>query len=301
MSVFSRLYHQSFFLPQPTLTGKNLPDQHDRVTIITGGYAGVGFELARIIYQRNGIVYIAFRSQIKAETAISTIKAASPASKGRLEFLQLDLSDLSTINASAEAFVTREQLLDVLVNNAGVMAPPLDSKSAQGYELQMATNCLGPFLFTKLLLPSPPGGVSIDACGGTTVTPHDKDKQANYGASKTGNVFLASELARRYGDSVQSNAFNPGNLRTELQRNMGGATRWVVERVLLYPPVYGGYTELFAGWAEEAGRREMNGGYVIPWGRFGDVRADVQAEIGKEGGKAERFWDWCERETEGYL
>lgn len=319
MSALSSFWHQSFFLPQPTLTESNLPNQLGRVAIITGGYAGVGFELAKIIYQRNGTVYIAGRNSLKAGAAISKIQTAHPDSKGRLEFLQLDLSDLSTIKGSAKDFLKREQRLDVLTNNAGVGQPPAGSTSAQGYELQMATNCLGPFLFTKLLLPvlrstpgarvtwagsltidmsSPSGGITLNETGAFVL--HPTDTPTNYGASKAGNLFLASELARRYPEGLQVNAFNPGNLRTELTRHLPGFVRWLLSVTMLYPAVYGGYTELFAGWSEEAGKPEHNGGYVIPWGRFGDVRKDVQQELGKEGGVAEKFWEWCERETEQY-
>ncbi|KAK3071629.1 short-chain alcohol dehydrogenase, partial [Teratosphaeriaceae sp. CCFEE 6253] len=153
MSTLSRFWSQSFRIPKPTLTEANLPDQIDRVTIMTGGYAGVGYELSKIIYQRNGTIYIAGRSPGKAEKAIQAIRAAHPNSTGKLEFLHLDLGDLRGIKKSAEAFLAKERRLDVLVNNAGVMHTPPGSKDAQGHELQIGTNCVGHFLFTKLLTP----------------------------------------------------------------------------------------------------------------------------------------------------
>ena len=175
------------------------------------------------------------------------------------------------------------------------MIPPLGSTSAQGHELQIATNCLGPYLFTKLLTPvlQQTAALSDTAVGSVRVTwaaslgvevispkpggmillpngnfvPDKEDNQKNYGASKVGNVFLATEFARRHKDSgVVSNAWNPGNLKTELQRHSGTLllmmTSW-----MLYSAVYGAYTELFAGCSDEAGRKEANGGYVWPWGR----------------------------------
>lgn len=87
---------------------------------MTGGYAGLGFELSQILYAHDAVVYVAGRSQSKASTAITRIKDAFPKSRGRLEFMNVDFSDLSTIKPGAEAFLTREQRLDVLVNNAGV-------------------------------------------------------------------------------------------------------------------------------------------------------------------------------------
>lgn len=144
---------QSLFIPKPTLTEKNLPDQAGKVHIVTGGYAGVGQALVGILYDKNAVVYVAGRSQDKADVAIAAIRNKYPNSKGRLEFLYLDLSDLPTIKPAVESFLSKEKRLDVLVNNAGVMFPPRDVKSAQGYEMQMATNCIGPFLLSKLLTP----------------------------------------------------------------------------------------------------------------------------------------------------
>ena len=328
---FSRLMNQSFFIPKPTLTDDNLPDQTGRVFVVTGGYAGCGLELTKMLYRHNGTVYVAGRSRNKGDVSITAVKAAYPNSKGRLEFLQLDLADLSTIKQSANDFLSRESRLDVLTNNAGVMDPPAGSVSAQNFELQMATNCLGHFLFTKLLLPilsrtaelpdsptgsvrvtwgsssagdlgSPKNGVTLDKEG--SYVPDPKGRQfTNYGASKAGDFLLAAEFAHRYplkgNKGVISNSWNPGNLKTELQRNSNLAFHIAVGW-MLYPARFGGYTELFAGWSEEAGRPDKHGSYIIPWGRFGVQRDDVMAGVGKQGGTAEKFWDWCEKETRQY-
>lgn len=88
--------------------------------IVTGGYTGIGFELCQILYKRNATVYIAGRSQIKSTNAIANIQKTSVTSTGRVEFLYLDLSDLSTIKPAVESFKAQQQRLDVLVNNAGV-------------------------------------------------------------------------------------------------------------------------------------------------------------------------------------
>jgi retinol dehydrogenase-12 len=137
-----------------------------------------------------------------------------------LEFLLLDLADLTTIKRSADEFLSKESRLDTLWNNAGVMTPPAGSKSAQGYELQLGTNCLGPFLFTQLLLPilrqtaasSPPNSVRVLFTGSLVAelsTPkgginfddinHEKTGSQNiaYGQSKVGNIIVGNEFARR--------------------------------------------------------------------------------------------------------
>jgi retinol dehydrogenase-12 len=143
LSGLKSFWNQSFRIPAPPLTEKNLPDQTGKVHVVTGGYAGVGQELARILYSKNATVYVAGRSLDKANISISATKFLFPSSKSRIEFLKLDLADLSTINKSAEEFMAKESRLDVLVNNAGVMFPPAGEKDEQGHELQMGTNVLG--------------------------------------------------------------------------------------------------------------------------------------------------------------
>lgn len=90
--------------------------------IITGGYVGVSFELCKILYALNATVWIAGRSEPKAQKAMRAIKDSLPHSKGSIRFLQLDLSNLSTIKPAVESFIAQSQRLDVLVNNAGVRA-----------------------------------------------------------------------------------------------------------------------------------------------------------------------------------
>jgi len=189
---------------------------------VTGSSSGVGKELAQILYAHHAKVYVAARSQDKADAAISSIKSNFPNSKGELVFLPLDLGDLTTIKASAEAFLSKEETLDVLWNNAGVMVPPQGSKTVQGYELQLGTNNVAPFLFTKLLTPvlvktaklKPPGSVRVVWTSSSTAevfSPKggiefenldyktDKSAWVKYGVSKAGNIYHAREYAKRYG------------------------------------------------------------------------------------------------------
>lgn len=319
MALILDALRQCFWIPTPTLTEKNLPDQTGRVFIVTGGYAGVGKELSKILYQRNGTVYVAGRSKGKADCAIEEIKRAVPSSDGRLDFLHVDLADLLTIKGSVEEFMRREQRLDVLTNNAGVMTPPLGSKSAQGYEMQMGTNVLGPWLFTQLLTPliqktaksSPPGSVRVTwaASLATTFSPSggvafEQDGSAkvhnsrslDYAQTKAANVLLAREYQSLYGrDGIVSHSWNPGNLLSELQRHQ----TWiegVLTRMLVFQPFFGAYTELFAGWAEEPAKPENKDKYIGPWGRFVVLRQDI-----KDTQNAPKLWEWCERECKPYM
>lgn len=122
MSHALDVFRQCFFIPEPTLTEKNLPDQTGRVAIVTGGYSGAGRALCEILYKQNATVHIAGRSEAKYDGAVAHIQQACPQSKGRLKFLRLDLSDLRTIKPAAEQFMTQEQDLHVLTNNAGVVS-----------------------------------------------------------------------------------------------------------------------------------------------------------------------------------
>ncbi|KAI1451195.1 NAD(P)-binding protein [Annulohypoxylon moriforme] len=323
-NVFSQFY----FIPAPRLTDINCPDQRGRVFIVTGGYAGVGYELCRILYTHNATVWIAGRSVPKAQEAISRIKKAAPRSEGRLEFLRLDLSDLSTIKPAVESFTAQESRLDVLVNNAGVMYPPEGSKDAQGNELQVGTNCLGPYLLYQLLIPlltktasssstasvrvlwaasvavqvalPEPQGIVIDNDG----RPTDQGVSHNYSQTKVGNVFMAREFAKatpRTG--VVHAAFNPGNLLTELQRHWAGIGRWVTDTFILHPPIYGAYTELWAALTPEL-TSEKSGAYVYPWGRFGNLPTEVERAMksNSEGGTgvAAKFLEWCDKQTNAF-
>ena len=318
---------QSYFIGKPTLTEENLPDQSGKVHIVTGGYGGVGRELATILYGRNAVVYIAGRSESKYQAAVETIKGQHGDSKGRIEFLHVDLSDLSTIKPAIAAFTSKEKRLDVLVNNAGVMMCPSGSKGAQGHELQMVTNVLGPFLLTKGLMPllketataSPPSSVRVAWASSVTAnitSPYggvvfDKDgvpvssavQAFTYGQSKAANNYLAAEMHRRYGaeSGVLHVAFNPGNLQTDLQRHLNTVGVWTA-KVLSHPPKFGAYTELYSGWSPDL-NLDDGGMFIVPWGRKGNgiLRADIRSAI-EQAATDERaaprlIWDWCEKET----
>lgn len=211
------------FPPKPDFTEKDIPDLSGKVCLVTGANTGVGREVARILYSKNATVWVASRSEEKGRNAIDGIKKEHADSQGALKFLKLDLADLTTISASADEFLAAEERLDVLFNNAGVMTPPEGSKTKQGYELQLGTNCLGHFLFTKKLTPllqstaktapkdsvrviwvsssaadglSPKGGVDMDNL--------DYKKPQNilhkYGVSKAGNFYHNTEFAKRFKD-----------------------------------------------------------------------------------------------------
>ena len=207
------------------------------------------------------------------------------------------------------------------------MVPPSGSKTAQNQELQVGTNCLGPYLLTTLLRPiltktassSPPGSVRVTWAGSLAVdlgsprpggiafssagAPKVLGRQGDYGQSKAGNLLLANEMAKKWGNDsgVLHLCWNPGNLKTELQRHAGVlnyAINW-----MLYPAVYGAYTELYAGLSQDLGMQDA-GAFIVPWGQKGAFRQDIVEGIKseKEGGtgSAEKFYAWCEKEAASF-
>ncbi|KAF2267001.1 NAD(P)-binding protein [Lojkania enalia] len=326
--TLSAFWDQTFLIPEPGFRERDLCDQTGKVHIITGGYAGIGLELAKLLYQRNATLYLAGRSPSKAASAIASLTSPSTASKGRVEFLHLDLADLSSIKSSVDKFFMKEKRLDVLVNNAGIMVPPAGMKSKQGWDLQLATNVYGPWLFTYFLLPilirtarnaetgtvrvvwaasfgaelAPRGGVVFDGKEGISV--EGMKVEEVYCSTKAANILLGVETARRYSDrGIVSNSFNPGNLASELDRY---SSWWQVllMNMLRYPARMGAYTELFAGWSSEI-TPEKNGCYIIPWGRIGGYNTSLQkavnrAEDGGEG-RAEKLWEACEKVCKEFI
>ncbi|KAF2680429.1 NAD(P)-binding protein [Lentithecium fluviatile CBS 122367] len=319
-------FSQFLFIPKPALTSETCPYQIGRVFFVTGGYSGIGFELISILYEHNATVYIAGRSSSKGEEVIAKLKQNSPNSAGRLHFLTIDLGNLANVKAGAEAFLANEHRLDVLVNNAGILLK--GTNDPQHNEKTTATNCLGPALLYKLFLPLlsktaaisstatvrvtwaasiaievnvPPAGMDVDDTG----KPKAQDALTSYGQSKTGNVFLARHYAK---DTAQNGivhvAFNPGNLRSNLQRHWSSLDITLMKKLLFFPAVYGAYTELWAAIAPDI-TPDKSGAYIFPWGRFGVVPAGIEKSLREESdggtGVAVKFAEWVDKEIAPYL
>ena len=327
-SPLSKSSFSQAFPPPPQFTEENIPNQSGKVFIVTGASSGIGEQVADILFAKGAKVYIATRSEPKARAAIDRIKSKNTTSTGQLLFLPLDLADLSTIKSSAQKFLDANSRLDVLLNNAGCSMTPQGSITPQGYEMQLGTNCLGPFLFTQLLRPilaqtakvAPADSVRViwvSSQGAELVSPKDGVPMHNldyhiethpgvkYNITKAGNIYQSSELAlRTKGEGIISLALNPGGNKSEATRHYSAWLRWLVSW-FLYDPVYGAYTELFAALSPEVTASE-NGAYIIPWGRLAStMREDlVMAQKSEEEGGtgvAARFWDWCEEQVKEYV
>ncbi|KAH8651358.1 hypothetical protein BX600DRAFT_483765 [Xylariales sp. PMI_506] len=329
MVSFSGIFTQ-LYPPKAGFTENEVADLNGKVYIVTGSNTGIGKGLAGLLYSRNASVYVAARSQEKADDAIRELKAAYPTSAGSLTFMHLDLADLSKIQTSVDFFLGREKTLDVLFNNAGTMnvaAGQERAKTPQGYEVHMGVNCLGTFLFTKLLTPvlretakaATPGSVrvvwlssTIDLAAERNVGfdmnnldyKTQKPAMIRYGYSKVGNYYQAVEYARQVKDSgIISVAVNPGNLASDLYREHGAAFK-LVTKLITHAPINGSYTMLYAGFSPEISLQNT-GSFIIPFGRIQAPRHDLElaAKSEAEGGNGTgpKFWQWCEDQVKPYV
>ncbi|UPT55811.1 oxidoreductase [Dickeya zeae] len=217
-----------------TWTFDDIPDQTGRTVIVTGANTGIGFETARMFAVRGAKVVLACRNLSKGESAFKRIVDEKPPTMPTLE--ALDLVDLDSIAAFADRFAATHDRLDLLINNAGVMLPPL-LRTKQGFELQFGTNHLGHVALTQRLMPlvlrTPHARIVIVSSlahhGGHIAfddlnwnhRPYNPLKA--YQQSKLANLLFALELQRRLaacGSSVLVTAAHPGWTKSELQRHL---------------------------------------------------------------------------------
>ncbi|KAL4938025.1 hypothetical protein BDV06DRAFT_201845 [Aspergillus oleicola] len=304
---------------QAPLTEANLPDQSGKVFIVTGATSGYGLLLSTFLYRRNAKVYLAARNSKKTEEVIADIKKGNPNSKGQLEALSLNLSDLSTIRKSADEFLAKESKLNVLWNNAGVMFPPEGAKTTQGYELQLGTNNIGHHLFVKLLYPvlaqtarqEPANSVRVvwvasDAVSWAPKPAIDFDNldyrrnenaRVKYGRSKAGTIMQAVELLRRSKeDGIVSISLDPGIATTGLQRDMNRFMATAVKLIANKPEV-GAYTQLYAGLSPDVTTDIAAKEWIVHPGKVACPRQDLF----KDKEMAKKFWEWNETQVKPYL
>ena len=214
-------------------TAADVPSQSGKCFVVTGANTGIGLEAARVLAARGGRVLLACRSEDKARAAMARIAGETPGAD--LAFLPLDQADLSSVRRAAE-LAAQEPRIDVLINNAGVMFPPLP-RTAQGIELQFAVNHLGTFALTGLLLPklaeTPGSRVVVTASLAHKRGNIDFDdlraeksysRTQRYSDSKLANMLFFTELDRRLrkaGLPVSAIGCHPGVAATEVMRYSG--------------------------------------------------------------------------------
>lgn len=210
--------------PKPDWSMANIPSQQGRIVLVTGGTSGMGFEDAKALSAAGAQVVIAARNRQRGEETIAKITAAVPHAK--VQFEALDLSDFASVRALSKRLKDTLPRLDVLINNAAIMAPPERGQNTEGVELQYATNYAGHFLLTAELLPLLRKSAGARVITVASVAVHRGrlnfedlqsvrayDPYAAYAQSKLACLMFAFELQRRSDAAnwrIQSLAAHPG-------------------------------------------------------------------------------------------
>ncbi len=289
----------------------DIPDQHGRIALITGANSGIGLEAARELARAGAHVIMACRNTPKGESAAASIRTALP--EADLEVAQLDLASLESVRDFAGRYP--HERLDLLINNAGVMAAPY-SKTVDGFELQLGTNHLGHFALTGLLLDT-----LLGTAGSRVVTvsstahkigridfddlQHERSyrRWPAYGQSKLANLLFALELDRRLRTAeadVLSVAAHPGYAATNLQF---AATPSRIERVgsVLLNHVVAQSAERGAQPTLYAAVADIPGGSFVGPDGLGEMRGNPKlvtpTRAARDPDSARRLWETSEELT----
>jgi NAD(P)-dependent dehydrogenase (short-subunit alcohol dehydrogenase family) len=262
-------------------TSADIPDQSGRTAIVTGANSGLGLATARELARAGATVTLACRNAGKGEEAAGRIRAAVPGAS--LEVASLDLADLGSVRDFADRAADRHERLDLLINNAGIMAAPR-RLTRDGFESQFGTNHLGHFALTGLLLPlllnaPAPRVVTVSSLLHRGGTMNFDDLQGErkysrwgaYGQSKLANLMFCFELQRRAVDAdtaLLSMAAHPGYAATNLQfaapdRLYEKAYMWLGNRLFAQSADMGALPTLYAATVPDL----PGGTYVGPGGR----------------------------------
>lgn len=294
----------------------NIPSQRDRTMIVTGGSDGLGYQDALALARAGGDVILAARNPERGAAAVAKIRTDVAGANVRFE--PLDLANLASITAFAGRMRSERPRLDLLINNAGIMAPPHRLTTVDGFELQFGLNFLGHFALTAQLLPLLKAGrqprvVTLSSFANRSGAIRFEDLQWErhyapmpaYAQSKLADLMFAFELQRR-GDAagwgVTSIGSHPGISRTNLMPNGAGRTSvmGLVGRlagpIMFQPAAQGALPTLFAATSLEA----APGAYYGP-DRLRETRGNVTlAKIPPQAEKrdvAARLWECAEQLT----
>jgi NAD(P)-dependent dehydrogenase (short-subunit alcohol dehydrogenase family) len=298
----------------PNWTHSDIPNQVGHLAVVTGT-GGLGYETALALARAGADVVIAGREPKKGAIAVANIKAA--VSTARVRFEQVDLASLDSIAEFGERMRGRYSSLDVLINNAGVMVPPVRRETIDGFELQLGTNYLGHFALTAHLMPLLGKAklarvVTLSSLAARQGAINFDDLNARqsykpmpvYSQSKLACLMFAFELHRRCGaggSNLRSIAAHPGLSRTDLlhngpgRRSLPGLARTYLW-FLFQPTAQGALPALFAATAPQA----EPGGYYGP-NKMGETRGyPVEASVPQpaiDRVAAERLWRISEQMT----
>ena len=287
----------------------DIPDQSGRTALVTGGNSGIGLHTCLELARNGARVLLAARTPAKGEQALARIRREVPAAA--VELLPLDLAALASVRAAATEVARRVGALDLLVDNAGVMAVPR-TITADGFETQLGTNHLGHFALTGLMLPlllagSAPRVMVVSSGAHRTGRIAFDDLQGErsysrwgaYGQSKLANLLFARELQRRAGDRLLVAAAHPGYAATNLQSGQGNvlleAAMKVANVVVAQSDAQGAWPSLYAATMPD----------VQPGDYWGPALAEIRGvpkRVGRsaaaqDDAAAHLLWDASERLT----
>jgi NAD(P)-dependent dehydrogenase (short-subunit alcohol dehydrogenase family) len=291
----------------PPWTVEDIPDQTSRTILVTGANSGLGLRSAQALAANGARVLLACRNAEKAAKALAEVAAG--ATGPAPEVVALDLADLDSVRAAADDVAGRVESLDVLMNNAGVMAVP-KGRTAQGFETQLGTNHLGHFALTGLLLPllqraDAPRVITTSSQAHRMGRMRWDDLQWErgyerwraYGQSKLANLLFMRELGRR-APSIISASGHPGWAATHLQSGAGLAKRLSAlgNHFLAQSDAMGALPQLYAATMPDV----RSGEYFGPDGLF--ERAGHPTRVGmtaqaRSDADAARLWDVSEQLT----
>lgn len=289
----------------------NLPNQKGRIIIVTGANSGLGFETTLALAKKGAKVIMACRSFPKANIAKEKIQQQVP--NADLEVIEIDLSSLKSVRKFAKDYQAKYETLDVLINNAGVMAPPY-SKTEDGFELQLGANYLGHFLLTGLLLETivktpqsrvvtlsslvhKDGKINFD----DLQSEKKYDAMKAYAQSKLACLIFSYELQRRLEKAeihqTISTASHPGIADTELSRNMPKIiyylAKYTIAPFFTHAPSEGAKPTILAAIGEAKG-----GDYFGPTGlreMKGKAGKATSADLSKDVAVAKQLWEISEK------
>ncbi|MDT7547354.1 MAG: hypothetical protein QOE99_3464 [Actinomycetota bacterium] len=294
----------------PPWSVDDIPDQSGRTALVTGANSGLGLHTSIALARKGARVLLACRNPSKADEALARVQDEAPGA--RAELVALDLASLQSVRAAAADVSGRTPRLDVLYDNAGVMAIPR-AQTADGFEMQLGTNHLGHFALTGLVMPlllaaSDPRVVVVSSDAHKIGRMRFDDLQAEksygrwsaYGQSKLANLLFTRELNRRAGGRLKAVAAHPGYAATNLQSNYGNPVvdlfMRIGNRVLAQSDEAGAWPQLYAGTMPDV----SGGEYFGPSGVFGlrgTPDRDTPTKAAQDDASARRLWDVSEELT----
>ncbi|MCW2671548.1 MAG: rhlG2 [Frankiales bacterium] len=290
-------------------TPTDIPDQTGRTALVTGANSGLGFHTTVELARKGARVLMACRNPAKAETALGLVRKEVPG--GAVELVSLDLASLDSVEQAADDVAGRLPHLDLLVNNAGIMAVPF-GRTADGFELQFGTNHLGHFALTGRLLPlllaaGAPRVITVSSGAHAIGRLQFDDLAADggyqrwrrYGASKLANLLFASELNRRAGGRILSAAAHPGYAATHLQEGQGQpaveALMRLGNKVLAQTDQQGAWPSLYAATMPDVLGDSYYGPHLM--GLRGHPVPTWRTGLAKDTDDARKLWDISEELT----